>query len=91
MKGVTMNYITAEEYEIAASYGINKRALDRRIYDLGMDRAEAIVRPLGHTCNTRYYKIAERNGICRQTFKNRVYRLGWSKERASCQPLKGER
>lgn len=82
-----MKYITPEEYEIAASNGINKRVLDRRLYGLRMDRVEAITRPLGHTCNTRYLITAERNGISRQTFKNRVYKEKWSKERACTEPV----
>lgn len=80
-------YITEEEYELAADFGINRNLLNARIRRLGWDRHKALTEPVKkRVSNARWRERAEGNGICYSTFMNRVYVLGWDRDVAASKP-----
>ena len=81
-------YITPEEYSIAASNGIDKANLDRRIRRLGWSKERALKEPIKkNTKRDRWLRIALENSIKKSTFFGRINRLGWSEEKAATTPV----
>lgn len=80
-------YISDEEYELAADFGINRNLLNARIRKLGWDRHKALTEPVKkRASNAKWKEQAEANGICYSTFINRVHVLGWDREVAATKP-----
>lgn len=81
-------YITPEEYEEAARYGIKARLLDVRVRDLEWDKDRAIHTPprSSKRLPKQWVALAQKNGIGYQTFRSRVCLYGWDYERAATQP-----
>lgn len=81
-------YITPEEYERAASYGVDGFTLERRVRLLGWKKERAITTPIRKITNRKHWvKIAEANGIKYHTFMTRVNTWGWDMERAATEPI----
>uniref|UniRef100_UPI0003694D00 hypothetical protein n=1 Tax=Streptococcus sobrinus TaxID=1310 RepID=UPI0003694D00 len=80
-------YITDEEYEIAKENGINANALVKRVRDLGMDKQEAITKPLREMKYKKWRKVAIQNGINIQTFYTRINKYNWTPKKAATTPI----
>ncbi|WP_144508288.1 hypothetical protein [Bacillus mycoides] len=88
MRNLYDYYITPEEYKAAARNGINRRALNERIRNLGWDKDTAMTKPLRSSNSTGWCKVKEialKNGICRQTFYARM-KKGWKLIEAISRP-----
>jgi uncharacterized protein YjcR len=86
-------YITPEEYERAAKYGVRPALLEVRIRSLGWKKEKAITTPphKKKRIAKEWVELAEKNGICYSTLKYRINVLGWDPERAATQPLQDRR
>jgi hypothetical protein len=82
-------YITPEEYERAAKYGVRPALLEVRIRSLAWKKEKAITTPpqKKKRIAKEWVELAEKNGICYSTLKYRINVLGWEPERAATQPL----
>lgn len=79
------NHVTTEDIRIAASNGISRRALEQRIFKLGMDKSMAIKAPI-NTARRKWLPVALANGIKKCTFDYRYYELDWDPEVAATKP-----
>lgn len=81
-------YITPEEYEQAASIGVDNQTLDRRIRELGWNKERAMTTPIRPLNKGRAHwrQVAEKNGISFRAFHSRISR-GWTDEEAATRPL----
>lgn len=83
-------YITPEEYDSAATFGITSAMLDRRVRAQGWPKQRAMTTPPRKvTDRSSWSKVAEANGIAYKAFMSRITR-GWSEERAATTPLPSE-
>ncbi|MED2761589.1 hypothetical protein P4283_05765 [Bacillus thuringiensis] len=89
---MTLNrWLTNEEYEIAKSNCISRRALYMRIYTYGWKLKEALTIPpraYGHIGEGKFnklLKVAKENGIIPSTFYGRV-NSGWDPQDAATIP-----
>lgn len=82
-------YITPEEYERAAQYGVSPALLEVRIRSLAWKKERAITTPprKKKRIAKEWVELARKNGICYSTLKYRINELGWEPERAATQPL----
>ncbi|UTR05407.1 hypothetical protein MM326_15015 [Alkalihalobacillus sp. LMS6] len=72
-------YITEEEYELAADFGISRAVLEQRLRRHGWDRHKALTQPVQERGKlNRWKQVAIKNGISENTFLQRVNKLGWS-------------
>jgi hypothetical protein len=80
-------YVAPEEYDRAASIGVNNQTLDRRIRLLGWAKERAITTPIRSLNKERSHwrRVAEKNGVSFSTFHSRIGR-GWSHEEAATRP-----
>ncbi|PEI49915.1 HNH endonuclease signature motif containing protein [Bacillus toyonensis] len=76
-------YITPEEYKQAEERGITRGALYQRIHEEGMDKEEALVKPLDAGKYWMWKDIAEENGISMGIFYTRVNNYKWSERKAA--------
>lgn len=71
-------YITEEEYELAAKFGISRLVLEQRIRRHKWDRHRALTQPVQERGKlNRWKQVAKNNGINENTFLKRVNNLGW--------------
>jgi hypothetical protein len=81
-------YITPEEYERAAAYGVSPALLEVRVRSLAWKKERAITTPPQKKNSIKeWVALAEKNGICYSTLRYRINVLGWEPERAATQPL----
>lgn len=81
-------YITPEEYERAATFGVSYRQLNWRVRSAAWDKERAITTPPRKLTDRRaWWKLAEANGINRELFYTRVLGHGWDSERAATTPM----
>ncbi|AQY42360.1 hypothetical protein P4V72_05815 [Bacillus thuringiensis] len=76
MKSPYDYYVTPEEYEVAAEYGISRELLDRRIRNCGWDKEAAMIKPSRYNATgwKNVKEIALKNGISRSTYTARIKR-----------------
>ncbi|WP_338631509.1 hypothetical protein [Clostridium baratii] len=80
-------YITPEEYKIAESNGISRRAVNYRIREAGWSKERAITEPLRRKNDYGdLVTIAINNGIQSKTFYMRVRSCGWDPYKAATVP-----
>src|SRR5699024_9083289 len=81
-------YITPEEYDIAASNGISRNALDLRVRERMWDKQRAITEPPKKTKTylNKSLTEAKRNGISSHNFYRRV-RSVYTHKKASTMPV----
>ncbi|WP_438435428.1 hypothetical protein [Gorillibacterium sp. sgz500922] len=79
-------YITPEEYERAASYGVTARRLEVRIREYAWDKEDAITSPPRQNRYAQWAAAARANGIKYSTFRSRL-RYGWDLEKAATEPV----
>jgi len=87
-----MQYLTPTDYKVAEANGINRKALEVRVYRRKWKITDAISKPLQKSRNLDEYltdevlKLLKENKIQITTFKERVTK-GWSVERASTEKV----
>lgn len=71
-------YITEEEYELAADFGISRKVLEQRLRRHGWSRHKALTQPVQERGKlNRWKQVAMKHGINESTFLQRVNNLGW--------------
>jgi hypothetical protein len=81
-----LEYLTEEDYAIAASNGISRKRAYQRFYDNGWEKECAITRRIGASRWSIYREKCEANGITQQRFNDRI-RRGRNLEEAATTPL----
>ncbi|MCU4771010.1 hypothetical protein OCF65_20795 [Bacillus toyonensis] len=91
---MTLNrWLTNEEYEVAKSNGISRRALYMRVYIYGWELQNALTIPprtywhIGEGKFNKLLKVAKENGIIPSTFYGRV-NSGWDPQDAATIPVR---
>ncbi|HDR7850957.1 TPA: hypothetical protein QCY30_005795 [Bacillus toyonensis] len=91
---MTLNrWLTNEEYEVAKSNGIGRRALYMRVHTYGWELQEALTTPpraywhIGEGKFNKLLKVAKENGIIPSTFYGRV-NSGWDPQDAATIPVR---
>lgn len=68
-----LEYLTEEDYAIAASNGIRRKRAYNRFYQNGWDSERTITLPIEKISRwDRYKSICEANGISQNTFDRRI-------------------
>ncbi|MFJ9300023.1 hypothetical protein [Bacillus toyonensis] len=86
-------WLTNEEYEVARSNGISRKALYMRVYTYGWELQEALKIPpraywhIGEGKFNKLLKVAKENGIIPSTFYGRV-NSGWDPQEAAIIPVR---
>jgi hypothetical protein len=89
-----MEYLTDEDYAIAAKNGIKKLAVYKRLYYLGWSVKQAIHTPTMKRTDKRgskyekYYAIGEKNGIPNKRVYYRINYARWSLKDACTVPIR---
>jgi hypothetical protein len=85
--GVMIEYITPQQYQIAANNGIDKARLEHRVRVDGWSIDRAIFKPKrSYNRHGEWLNVARSNGIPSNTFHSRI-KKGWSPEFAASTPL----
>jgi hypothetical protein len=70
-----LEYLTDEDYAIAAKNGISQKRAHQRFYQYGWDRERAFTQSIDKVTRwDRYKSICEANGISQNTFDRRIKR-----------------
>lgn len=82
------NYITPDDYILAAANGISAAALELRVRVYGWEPERAATQPLRtQEDRSQWREIAEQNGITPDAFYRRINQYGWEIDRAATEPL----
>jgi hypothetical protein len=81
-----MEYLTEEDYAVAAANGISRKRAYQRFYENGWEKERAITQKIGASRWSMYHEKCEANGITQQRFNDRI-RRGKSPEDAATTPL----
>jgi hypothetical protein len=82
-----MEYLTEEDYVVAAQNGISRKRAYQRFYQYFWDRERTITQPIEKVSRwDRYKSVCESNGISQNTFDRRI-RHGKSSEEAATTKL----
>ena len=86
-----MEYLTDEDYEIAAKNGICKNTVNSRFYQSGWTREKSITTPVQkrRTYPKEWVDLAEKNGISKILFIMRIRKGLTYEEAATLEIVKG--